>query len=108
MRAYLSANKKLYQEIEDRMGVVHGVGDEERAEAEQDDFHDDSDVPLAAVVQQALDLDIGASGDEVPYISDATCIQHGEFGSHNKSQVEAILAYDEAGELESFLVTEDS
>ncbi|KAF8131310.1 hypothetical protein K438DRAFT_1788336 [Mycena galopus ATCC 62051] len=29
LKAYLSANKKLYQEIKDRMGVVHGVGDEE-------------------------------------------------------------------------------
>jgi hypothetical protein len=45
MRAYLLANKKLYQKIENCMGVVHGVGDEEQAEAEQDDFHDDSDVP---------------------------------------------------------------
>ena len=75
---YLRTHSTLHKEIEDRIGVVHGLDD---FELDCDDVDDDADVPSSAVIHDALGLDVAqipAEVDSVPL-----CVQSTEKGPND-------------------------
>ncbi|KIK74376.1 hypothetical protein PAXRUDRAFT_19942 [Paxillus rubicundulus Ve08.2h10] len=74
---YLRTHSTLHKEIEDQMGVVYGLNDSE-SDYVTADADDDADVPLSAVIRDALGVaQIPAEVDSVPL-----CVGSTEKGPH--------------------------
>ncbi|KAG8215060.1 hypothetical protein J3R82DRAFT_8479, partial [Butyriboletus roseoflavus] len=67
----------LHKEIEDLMGVVHGLNNS----VDCDDDDDDADVPSSAVIHDALGLDVAQIPAEVD--SAPLCVQSTVKGPNN-------------------------
>ncbi|KIK80670.1 hypothetical protein PAXRUDRAFT_15653 [Paxillus rubicundulus Ve08.2h10] len=79
LNEYLRSHHILHDEIENQMGIVHGVKQVQLNTAEADD---DADVPSSAVIQDALGLDVQV---DIPVDIDVIshCVESTEKGPDN-------------------------
>jgi hypothetical protein len=76
---YLRSHAALRDEIEQRMGVVHGVEDDgAQAPSMDGDCYDDADIPSRMVIQHSFGLDISGTGDDAP-----NCVTHTKTNPEN-------------------------
>ncbi|KAF8547191.1 hypothetical protein OG21DRAFT_1527322 [Imleria badia] len=94
LNEYLHTHHILHDKIKNRMGIVHGVEEVQLNTGTAEAVDDDSDVPLSAVIQDVLGLDINMPAD-VDMISH--CVESTERGPDDSlvaaGEYEDIWAY---------------
>ncbi|KAF5363151.1 hypothetical protein D9758_008366 [Tetrapyrgos nigripes] len=89
---YLKTHPKLYDEISLKTGTV------EKADAEDDELYpDDTDIPLSAITQTALGMEIGA--DQIPFTSNALYVHFDSQDSWCDAWEEDLLSYNNDGSI---------
>lgn len=103
---YLEQNPSLYEEIKDKVGDVYGLDGEQEGEVADEDAEDKdgvgeddhTEVPLRAVIQATLQLDIPSADDKNNYcVSYEEVVTEEDGDLRGGGEAEDVWAYRDDG-----------
>ncbi|KAJ7576480.1 hypothetical protein C8J56DRAFT_1062185 [Mycena floridula] len=93
LNEYLRKDQELRTEIIDHLGAVQGIESGEEENKMDLDQHDDSDVPLHAVIEKEIGLVLSETNVGIHYVSKATVMSDGSDHLTADTTEENIWAY---------------